>query len=365
MKNDFNRKIVLEDGSEYFGYGFGYQADKVCEIVFNTSMVGYQEIISDLTYTDQMVVMTYPVIGNYGITDDDFETKNPTIGGLVVREYNDLPSNFRYTETLSEILEENKIPGIWGVDTRKLTRHIRDNGSMKAYITNADTDVAQALKVIKETPILENVVSRVSCKKRWYSRTSNKMFNVIAIDCGIKLSIVKCLNLNRCNVTILPWNTPAEEIEMYKPDGILISNGPGNPEDVKEVIELVKQLKGKYPIFGIGLGHEIIGLAYGAKISKLKFGNRGANQPVRNLETGKLEIVGQNHGYVIDKDSLNGTDLTVTHTNILDDTVAGVECAKDKIFGVQYQPENTPGPKESGYLFDKFIKYMKEGKENA
>ena len=212
MKDDFNRKIVLEDGSEYYGYGFGYHTDRVCEIVFNTSMVGYQEIVSDPSYTYQMVVMTYPLIGNYGITDEDFETKVPTIGGLVVREYNDLPSNFRYTKTLSEILEENKIPGIWGVDTRKIGRSIRDLGSRRVYITDIDTPKEEALRIIKETPIPKDAVSKVSCKKRWYSRTSNHQYNVVAIDCGIKLNIVRSLNARRCNVTIVPWNTTAEEI---------------------------------------------------------------------------------------------------------------------------------------------------------
>ena len=365
MKDDFNRKIVLEDGSEYYGYGFGYHTDRVCEIVFNTSMVGYQEIVSDPSYTYQMVVMTYPLIGNYGITDEDFETKVPTIGGLVVREYNDLPSNFRYTKTLSEILEENKIPGIWGVDTRKIGRSIRDLGSRRVYITDIDTPKEEALRIIKETPIPKDAVSKVSCKKRWYSRTSNHQYNVVAIDCGIKLNIVRSLNARRCNVTIVPWKTTAEEIEMHAPDGIFLSNGPGDPEDVQPVIELVKKLKGKYPIFGICLGHQMISLAYGAKTYKLKFGHRGGNHPVKNLETGKIEITSQNHSYAVDMDSLKNTELTATHINLLDNTVEGVECKKDKVFSVQYHPESAPGPQDSAYLFDKFINIMKENKENA
>ena len=356
---EFNKKIVLEDGEEYFGYGFGANVENICEIVFNTSMVGYQEIVSDPSYTYQMVVMTYPLIGNYGITDEDYETKQPTIGGIIVREYNNRPSNFRYTKTLSEYLEENNIPGIYGIDTRKLTRSIRDKGSRKVIITDINTGKEEALKKLKEYDIPKDVVSKVSCKKRWYSRTTNPKYNVVAVDCGIKLNIIRSLNARGCNVTIVPYNTDAQKITELKPDGIFLSNGPGDPEDVVEVINLVKELKGKYPIFGICLGHQIISLAYGAKTYKLKFGHRGGNHPVKNLETGKIEITSQNHSYAVDEKSLDKTDLKVTHKNILDNTVEGVECKKDKIFSVQYHPESAPGPQDSGYLFDKFINLMK------
>ena len=322
-------------------------------------MVGYQEIVSDPSYTYQMVVMTYPLIGNYGITDEDYETKQPTIGGIIVREYNDRPSNFRYTKTLSEYLEENNIPGIYGIDTRKLTRSIRDKGSRKVIITDINTEKEDALKRLKEYNIPKDVVSKVSCKKRWYSRTTNPKYNVVAVDCGIKLNIVRSLNKRGCNVTIVPYNTDVQKITELKPDGIFLSNGPGNPEDVVEVINLVKKLKGKYPIFGICLGHQIISLAYGAKTYKLKFGHRGGNHPVKNLETGKIEITSQNHSYAVDEQSLDKTDLKVTHKNILDNTIEGVECKKDKIFSVQYHPESAPGPQDSGYLFDKFINLMK------
>lgn len=365
MDRKFDRKIILEDGSVYLGYGFGSREDKVLEIVFNTSMVGYQEIVSDPSYTYQMVIMTYPLIGNYGITDDDFETKVPTIGGLAVRDYNDMPSNFRYTKTLDELLCENNIPGIYGIDTRKLARSIRDFGSRKAIITDADTDNEIAKAKLSETEILNDAVSKVSCKKKWYSRTSNHKYNVVAIDCGIKLNIVRSLNQRGCNVTIVPYNTTADEIRFMKPDGLFLSNGPGNPEDVTEVIETVKSLKGELPIFGICLGHQIISLAYGAKTYKLKFGHRGGNHPVKNLETGKIEITSQNHSYAVDEGSLENTPLTVTHLNLLDKTVEGVEYKKDNIFSVQYHPESAPGPQDSGYLFDKFINNMKEAKNNA
>lgn len=352
------KKLVLEDGSEYYGCGFGCDCDRVCEIVFNTSMVGYQEIISDPSYTYQAVVMTYPLIGNYGIADEDYETRVPTIGGLIVREYNDLPSNFRYTKTLSEVMEEYRIPGISGIDTRKLARSIRDLGSRRGLITDAETPAEAALEIIKLTPVPHDAVSRVSCKKRWYSRTANAKYNVVAIDCGIKLNIIRSLNARGCNVTVMPFDTPAEEIIKMKPDGIFLSNGPGDPEDVTPVIELVKSLKGKYPIFGICLGHQMISLALGAKTYKLKFGHRGGNHPVKNLETGKIEITSQNHSYAVDGESLEGTGLKITHINILDNTVEGVSDEKNRIFSVQYHPESAPGPQDSAYLFDRFIALM-------
>lgn len=357
---EFNKKIVLEDGEEYYGYGFGADKEAICEIVFNTSMVGYQEIVSDPSYTYQMVVMTYPLIGNYGITDDDYETKQPTIGGMIVREYNDLPSNFRYTKTLSEYLEENNIPAIAGIDTRKLTRSIREKGSRKVIITDINTSKQTALKKLKEYEIPKDAVAKVSCKKKWYSRTANPKYNIVAIDCGIKLNIVRSLNKRGCNVTVVPYNTTAKEIIDLKPDGIFLSNGPGDPEDVTEAIKLVKELKGKYPIFGICLGHQMISLAYGAKTYKLKFGHRGGNHPVRNLETDRIEITSQNHSYAVDEESLKKTDLKATHINILDNTIEGVECKKDKVFSVQYHPESAPGPQDSGYLFDKFIELLNQ-----
>lgn len=360
-----NRKIILEDGSEYTGYGFGAKRDCVCEIVFNTSPVGYQEIISDPSYTYQAVVMTYPLIGNYGITDEDFESKIISISGLIVRDYNDMPSNFRYTKTLGEVLSENNVPGIYGVDTRKLTRSIRDFGTRRALLTDISTTAEEGVKIISQTPVLKDAVEKVSCKKRWYSRTSNPKYNVVAIDCGMKLNIVRSLNRCGCNVTVVPHDISAQEIEFMKPSGIFISNGPGDPEDNQKTIETVKNLFGKYPMFGICLGHQIISLAYGAKTFKLKFGHRGGNHPVKNLETGKVEITSQNHSYAVLSESLDGTPLTKTHINLLDNTIEGVECKRDRVFSVQYHPESAPGPHDSGYLFEKFIEMMKEGSANA
>ena len=361
----YNKKLILEDGSEYYGVGFGADKEAVCEIVFNTSMAGYQEIISDPSYTDQAIVMSYPLIGNYGITDEDFESKMINLGALIVREVNEFPSNFRFTRTLSELLEDSDVPGIYGVDTRKLVRSIRDFGSRKVLITGADTTLEEGLEKLKNTELRRDMVARCSSKKRWYSRTSNHKYNVVAIDCGMKMNIVRSLNKRGCKVIIVPWNTSAADIEKYKPDGVFISNGPGDPTDVPPVIETIKTLRGRHVIFGICLGHQIISLAYGAKTYKLKFGHRGGNHPVRNLETGKIEITSQNHSYAVDNDSLAETDLTATHINLLDNTIEGVECKADKVFSVQYHPESAPGPQDSAYLFDKFVQLMKEDKGNA
>ena len=360
-----DRKLVLEDGSEYLGYGFGGKEDRVCEVVFNTSMTGYQEIVSDLSYTDQTVVMTYPLIGNYGIAEEDFECKFPNIGGMVVYDYNDFPSNFRCVKSLSELLEENGIPGISGVDTRKLARSIRDLGSRRGLITRPEVSLQEALDIIAKTPVPRDAVARVSCKKRWYSRTADAKFHVVAIDCGIKLNIIRSLNRWGCNVTVVPYNTAAQDILFMKPDGVFLSNGPGDPEDVPEVAQTVRQLRGKVPVFGICLGHQILSLAYGAKTYKLKFGHRGGNHPVKNLLTGKIEMTAQNHSYALQPESVAGTGLQVTHVNLLDGTVEGVECREDRIFGIQYHPESAPGPQDSQYLFAHFVEYMKEAKNDA
>lgn len=362
MTKEFNRKIVLEDGSEYYGYGFGADVDCVCEIAFTTGMAGYQEVVSNPSCIYKMVVMTYPLIGNYGVTDEDYETKNPVIGGLIVREYNDLPSNFRYTKTLAEIMEEHKIPGIFGLDTRKLTRHIRDFGSQKVLITSADTPLEEALKTVKETEIPKDAVAKVSSRKRWYSRTTNAKYNIVAIDLGMKMNNVRELNARRCNVTVVPWNTSAETIESMNPDGIFISNGPGNPKDVPSVVELIKTLKGKYPMFGICLGHQLISLAYGADTYQMKHAHSGGNHPVKDLATGKIGISAQNHGFAVDEKSLEGTDLELTHINVIDKSVEGVACNRDNVFSVQFHPESAAGPQDFEYLFDQFIDMIKEGK---
>ncbi len=359
----YTKKLVLEDGREFPGIGFASDCERVGELVFNTSMVGYQEILSDPSYADQIIVMTYPLIGNYGITDEDYETKFPSIGGMIVKENNDSPSNFRYTKTLAEVLEENDIPAISGIDTRMLTRILRDAQGMRAIITDINTPTEEAVKKIKSVDRPTNLVSKVSCKKRWFARTANYKYDIVAIDCGMKYNMVRSLNAHNCNVTVVPWNTTAEQIMAFKPDGVLISNGPGSPEDVPEVVETIRQLRGKVPMFGICLGHQLIALAYGAKIGIINPGHRGGNHPVKELKTGKVLITSQNHGYAVEKESVKNTPLSITHVNLLDNTVEGCECLEDKVISVQFHPESAPGPQDTIYLFDKFIQMIPEVKK--
>ena len=362
MAKQINRKIVLADGSEYYGYGFGANVDRVCEIVFDTSMVGYQEIISDPSYAHQMVVMTYTLIGNYGMADEDYESKAPLCGALVVREYNDLPSNFRYTKTLAETMEESNIPGIEGFDTRALTRKLRTIGTCKALITSADTPKEEALAIIAATASPPNAVSKVSCRKRWYARTATAKYNVVAIDCGARLSVIRTLNEIGCNVTVMPYNTSVSDVERMNPDAILISEGPGNPEDLPEVVELIKALKGKYPIVGIGLGHQLVALAYGAKIYKMHCGHHGCNHPIKNLKTNTIRTASQNHNYAVDPMSVDETGLKVTHLDIMDDTIEGLCSEADRVFTIQYHPDTMSGPVGSVGFYQEFIGLMKEGK---
>lgn len=355
-----DRKIILEDGQEYYGYAFGAMEEKILEIVFNTSMAGYQEILSDPSYTDQAVVMTYPLIGSYGMAEEDYESQTPTIGALIVHEYNDQPSNFRSKETLGRVMHRYGIAGISGVDTRKLNRSIRDFGSRKALLTGIDTPLGEGLKMLGNYQLPRNAVSRVSCQGIREMGIGAAGPHVVAIDCGMKQGIVHALLKRGCRVTIVPWDTSEETIRSLSPDGLFLSNGPGDPADVQETIRTVRDLIGSCPIFGICLGHQIIALAYGAQTYKLKFGHRGGNHPVRELETGKIEITSQNHSFAVDEDSLKKTPLTVTHRNLLDGTVEGICCSGDRVFSVQYHPESLPGPQDSAYLFDRFMKMMEE-----
>ena len=352
------RKLVLQNGAEFVGLGFGAETDALCELVFNTSMVGYQEIVTDPGYADQMVLMTYPLIGNYGINDEDSETRVPTLSGMIVREYCDEPSNFRYTKTLSELLEESNVPGLSDVDTRAITRMLRDEGSMTALLCDADVPHEEAMARIAAYKVPTDSVRRVSCKKKSYARTPNPRYSVVAIDCGIKQSLIKALNSVGCNVTVVPYNTSAEEILSCKADGLYISDGPGNPADVPEVIETVSALRGKLPMFGVCLGHELMALACGAKTMRLQCGRYGANQPVRAVDTGKLEIPRQNRSYVVAESSLEGTGLVVTHRNVIDGTIEGLSCMEDRMFSLQYTPSDDKPYKQ-------FVKMMEEGKRNA
>lgn len=357
------RMLVMENGSVHYGYGFGSGKDCLCELVFNTAVVGYQELVTDPGCMGQGVVMTYPLIGNYGITAEDNESRMPALGALIVREYCDEPSNFRYVQTLAEFMEDNGVVGLEGVDTRTITQMIRDEGSQLGLICDVDTSVEDAMARIKAYEQPHDLISQVSCKKKWYARTPNPSYNVVAVDCGIKQNIVRLLNQCGCNVTVVPFDTPAETILSMKPDGVVISNGPGDPRDAKATIETIRQLRGKLPLFGISAGYQMICLAAGAKVSKMKAGHHGGNQPVREVKTGKVIITSQGHSYVVDEASLADTVLTVSYKNVLDGTVEGVE--GDKIIGVQFHPEGAPGPQDSDYLFKQFIDMMKEASKNA
>ena len=351
------KKLVLETGQEFYGTGFGADCRKVCEIVFNTSVVGYQEIISDPSYAEQIVVMTYPLIGNYGITDEDFESHGTDIGGLVVRECCDTPSNFRYTKTLEEELDEHGIPCLSGVDTRMLTKIIRDTGRPMAAIVEADMPKEEALALIAATPRPTDLVRRVGCRKRWVTRTSNHLYHVVAVDCGIKQSILTRLKERGCNVTIVPFNTPAKDILAFNPDGVLLSNGPVSALEAPEILALVQELKGRVPVFGIGLGMEAIGLSYGAKLVPMGCGKHG-DYPVRDLESGRINIAVLNQTYRFD--TVEGTGLTPTHVLVPEGYVLGFENKADRISGVQFHLESAPGPQDFVYLFDKFIQMMEE-----
>ena len=365
MKQEYTRKIILEDGHEFYGYGFGSDTRKLAELVFNTSMVGYQEILSDPSYTDQAVVMTYPILGNYGMNSEDYETKVPTMSAFICREYTPEPSNFRSTDTLSDIMSKYDIAGVYGVDTRQLVRIIRDYGSCKVLITTPEESLEEGLKYLKENPLRTDQVSRVSTKEITEYAVKDKKYHVVAIDCGMKMNIVRSMNKLGIHVTVVPYDTSAGDILAMKPDGVFLSNGPGDPTDAVPVIEAVKTLKGQIPIFGICLGHQILCLAYGASTYKLKFGHRGGNHPVVNLYTDKVEITSQNHSYAVDEGSLFKTPLYVTHKNLLDQTVEGVKCEGELVSSVQYHPESAPGPQDSFYLFKDFIKMMDAKKGGA
>lgn len=352
------KKLVLENGMSFTRAGYGYEGQTVGEIVFNTAMVGYQEIISDPSYAGEIVVMTYPLIGQYGIIEEDSESKASLLKGLVVRECCETPSNFRYTKTLDEELEERGIACVAELDTRMLTRIIRESGKMKAAIVDESTTDAQALKMISEYDCSVNWSEKASCTSRWFARTPHHKFDVVVVDCGMKHGIVRELTKRACNVTVVPYSTSAEEVEAFNPDGILFSSGPGNPGQLPELIELINALKGRYPIFGICLGHELIALSYGARIDEMSFGHHG-DQPVRECSTGRIITAAHNHNFTVNEDSAVKCGLTITHRDMTDGSVEGIERTADRIFSAQFHPEGCPGPQESG-MFDKFVKMMEE-----
>ena len=355
------RYLVLEDGTYYEGYKLGSNDLSVGEIVFNTAMTGYQETISDPSYTGQIITFTYPLIGNYGINRDDFEALTPTLNGVVVKEASTHPSNFRNQKTLHDVLVQYKIPGISGVDTRSITRKIRQHGVLKAGFTDNRDDIDSLINTLKSTELPRDEVEKVSTKTPYVSTGSD--LSVVLLDFGKKQNIVRELNMRGCNVTVVPYNTTAEEILAMSPDGVMLSNGPGDPDVVEVAIEMIKGILGKIPFFGICLGHQLFALSQGGTSFKMKFGHRGANHPVKDLRSGKVDITSQNHGYAIDKNSLVNTDLEVTHIALNDGTVEGLRHKTLPAFSVQYHPEARPGPSDSNYLFDEFMTMMKEFKE--
>ncbi|MFH1095978.1 MAG: glutamine-hydrolyzing carbamoyl-phosphate synthase small subunit [Candidatus Desantisbacteria bacterium] len=373
--------IALEDGRIFEGKAFGAMGEARGEMVFNTSMTGYQEILTDPSYKGQIVSMTYPLIGNYGVNDEDMESLKPHAGGLIVKEYSPIYSNWRAKRSLHEFLEEYGIIGIEGVDTRALTKHIRTCGAMRAVISTMDMDEKSLVQKARASLSLvgQDMVTAVTCKESYRWQTTNHEpqitnFTVVAMDFGIKHNILRMLENAGCCVTVVPANTTAEEILSYKPDGIFLSNGPGDPEGVPYAIETVKRLifsrqsavgsrqnneDSQIPIFGICLGHQILGLALGGKTYKLKFGHRGGNQPVKDLITGKIDITSQNHGFCVDIDSMNPEEIEITHINPNDQTIEGMRHKILPIFSVQYHPEASPGPHDASYLFDRFVGMMK------
>ncbi len=360
-----NKKIVFQDGKEFYGKGFGSNEKVITEIVFNTSMVGYQEIISDNSYCNQAVVMTYPLIGNYGINQEDEESVLPMLEGLIVKEVADSPSHYQVQNNLDTYLKRFNVTGISDVDTREITRYIRDNGSQMICICDATSDRDEIVSEIKNFKKAQDEVSRVSTQKPY--RFENTGYRIVAIDCGIKLNIIRELQNHGFDVTVLPHNATKEEVLSYNPDGLFLSNGPGNPEVNTSVINLIQELDGMLPTFGICLGHQIIALAYGAQTTKMKFGHRGANHPVKNLQTGLIEITSQNHSYAVKDETLKNTELIATHINLLDNTNEGLRHKTKPIFCVQYHPESAPGPEDSNYLFADFKKMIMEfkGDNNA
>lgn len=366
--------LVLADGTVFEGESFGAEGEAIGEVVFNTSMMGYQEIITDPSYKGQMVTMTYPLIGNYGANDEDYESARPTAEGLIVKEACRLHSNWRSRRSLDEYLKNYGVVGIDGIDTRALTKHIRTVGAQNGIISTKDSDPVGLVKKAREASSMEglDLVQHVSCKE-WYhwtdgiwsldkgyqlgSKYQTPKYKVVAYDYGIKHNILRLLASHGCDVTVVPATTSAEFVLSMNPDGIFLSNGPGDPAAVTYAIESIKQLLGKKPIFGICLGHQLLGLALGGKTYKLKFGHRGGNHPVMDLSTRKVEITAQNHGFAVDADSLKGL-AEVTHINLNDNTVEGISSEKYNFFSVQHHPEASPGPHDSRYLFERFFELM-------
>jgi carbamoyl-phosphate synthase small subunit len=369
-------KLALENGVVFTGEAFGASGEVAGEVVFNTSLSGYQEIFTDPSYAGQIVTMTYPLIGNYGINPEDVESERPQVSGVVVREYFDFYSNFRATGSLGDWLKRHKIMAIQGIDTRMLTRMIRTQGAMRGILSTVDIEDASLLKKVACSPQMSglDLATKVTCATpyQWtetdgtpfalatvgQNLEKERKFRVVAYDYGIKRNILRRLVSYGCDVTVVPAGYPARDVLAQNPDGIFLSNGPGDPAAVRVAIDTIKALVGKCPVFGICLGHQLLALALGGKTYKLKFGHRGGNHPVKNLVTGKIEITSQNHGFAVDPESLNPAEIEVTHVNLNDNTNEGFRHRSLPMFSVQYHPEASPGPHDSDYLFRDFLTMM-------
>ena len=368
--------LALADGRIFRGESLGADGEATGEVVFNTAMTGYQEIMTDPSYKGQIVVMTYPLIGNYGINDEDVESRRPWVEGFVVKEASPTPSSWRGQRTLEEYMREQRIVGIQGIDTRALTRHLRDHGAQEGVISTEELDPARLAAKAKATPGLvgRDLVREVTIpaphgwdeatwdRVRGYREPPAARFRVVAFDSGIKLNILRQLVSVGCHVNVVPASTPAAAVLEQKPDGVFLSNGPGDPEGVPYLIEAVRGLLGKVPIFGICLGHQILGLAAGGSTYKLKFGHHGANHPVKDLATGKVEITAQNHGFAVDPESVKAHSLELSHVNLNDGTCEGLRHRELPVFSVQYHPEASPGPHDANHLFHRFVDLMRRTK---
>jgi len=356
-------KIALEDGTVLRGFSFGATGETFGEAVFNTSMTGYQEILTDPSYKGQIVTMTYPLVGNCGVNSEDVESARPFLEGFAVRECSQIASNWRAEKTLDAYLQENGIIGIEGIDTRALTKHLRVAGVMKAVISTDDLDDRSLVKKAKASPGLigRDLVKEVACQKPWLW-SDNRKYSVLVIDCGVKHNILRSLASRGCRVIVAPAAITAPEVLHMNPDGLVLSNGPGDPEGVPYVVETVKALLDKFPMFGICLGHQMLGLALGGKTYKLKFGHRGANHPVKDLRTGRICITVQNHGFCVDADTLDPQEVEITHINLNDQTLEGMRHTRLPIVSVQFHPEASAGPHDAAYLFDEFVTMLEESR---
>ena len=365
--------LALEDGTVFFGRAFGADGERTGEIVFNTAMVGYQEILTDPSYAGQIVVMTYPHIGNYGVNQADVESRRPFVEGFVVREYSAHFSNWRAESSLDDYLKLHGIVGISEIDTRALVRHIRERGAMRACLTTLTEDSEEAIARARAAPRMVglDLASTVTCDHPYVwnveARTLDPgnpvpgpppRFHVVAYDFGIKFNILRHLAARGCRITVVPAHTSAEDVFAMNPDGIFLSNGPGDPEPLTDIVATIRRFIGRLPLFGICLGHQLLGLAFGGRTYKLKFGHRGGNQPVKNLLTGRVEITSHNHGFAVAADSLPQDEIEITHYNLNDHTLEGMRHRELPIFSVQYHPEAAPGPHDASYLFDEFIRLM-------